>query len=581
MSITDSNEVWEQMKVNCIDKEVREVLESGYYCIPRFQRPFSWDRENIEDFWGDTIVNSDSDYFIGSIVTYKGKPNTRNIVDGQQRLTTITMILCGIRNFFKQEKFEDLAKGVHKLIERPDISNNQQYVLQTETSYPFFHEHIQKFGIPDNGIEIGEEEKRLKAAFDLICGNIKSVVDAAKGNTSLNAEKKADKIKSGLSILRDRILSLKLIFIELDNEDDAYLIFETLNTRGKDLNVADLVKNHLTKLIRTRNANVDLPRDRWEKILAFFEESESDLKMDTFLHHYWLSTHDFITSKRLFKAVRKHVDKANAKQFLSDIQKEANHYREIYEPSYKKWSKSEAKIQESLEALRLFNVQQPVPMLLSILREYHASRLSLKHTIGILSAIEKFHFIFTAVTSQRSSGGISFMYAFHARSLMHAGNTADKIKVVNELKLKLRSKIPSYNEFEASFYEIGYSDVFTKLKKLVQYILGKISTHLSVGIVPDMEKMTIEHLLSQNSSDSLLKPDDKDIARIGNLIYTNSTINNTKLHNKSFADKKAIILNSNIPIDEYLKKASKWDTKAIEGRTKYLAKLAFEKIWRI
>ncbi len=569
------------MKVNCIDKEIREVLESGYYCIPRFQRPFSWERENIEDFWNDTIVNSDSDYFIGSIVTYKGKPNTRNIVDGQQRLTTITMILCGIRNFFKEKRFEDLAKGVHKLVERPDISNNQQYVLQTETSYPFFHEHIQKFGIPDSEVETGEEEMRLKAAFDLICGNIKSVVDSVENDASLSAEKKVNKIQSELTNLRDRILSLKLIFIELDNEDDAYLIFETLNTRGKDLNVADLVKNHLTKLLRTRNANVDLPRDKWEKILAFFEESESDLKMDTFLHHYWLSTHDFITSKRLFKAVRKHVDKANAKQFLSDIQKEANHYREIYEPSYKKWSKSEARIQESLEALRLFNVQQPVPMLLSILREYHSGRLSLKHTIGILSAIEKFHFIFTAVTSQRSSGGISFMYAFHARDLMHAGNAADKIKVINELKSKLRSKIPSYNEFEASFYEIGYSDVFTKLKKLVQYILGKISTHLSIGVVPDMEKMTIEHLLSQNSPGYLLKPDDKDIARIGNLIYANAKINNTQLSNKSFADKKAILLASNIPIDEYLKKASKWETKSIEERTKHLAKLAFDKIWRI
>jgi hypothetical protein len=96
-----------------------------------------------------------------------------------------------------------------------------------------------------------------------------------------------------------------------------------------------------------------------------------------------------------------------------------------------------------------------------------------------------------------------------------------------------------------------------------------------------MEKMTIEHLLSQNSPGYLLKPDDKDIARIGNLIYANAKINNTQLSNKSFADKKAILLASNIPIDEYLKKASKWETKSIEERTKHLAKLAFDKIWRI
>ena len=53
------------MKIRSIDKDIKDILESGFYRIPRFQRPYSWDRENIEDFWNDVIINADADYFIG------------------------------------------------------------------------------------------------------------------------------------------------------------------------------------------------------------------------------------------------------------------------------------------------------------------------------------------------------------------------------------------------------------------------------------------------------------------------------------------------------------------------------------
>ena len=172
------------------------------------------------------------------------------------------------------------------------------------------------------------------------------------------------------------------------------------------------------------------------------------------------------------------------------------------------------------------------------------------------------------------------MYALHARRLMRAATPAAKIAVVSDLKSKLRSRIPSYNEFEATFHEIAYSDIFTKQKKLVQYILGNISAHFSIGVAPDMEKMTIEHLSPQNPSSGTTKISDKEVARIGNLVYANAKINK-QLANKSFTEKKTLLLQSHVPIDEHIKKATKWNARAIEERTKYLAKLAYGKIWRI
>ncbi len=147
------------MKINSLDRDLQQISTSNFYKVPRFQRPYSWDKDNVADFWQDAIVDSDVDYFIGSIVVYKVKDDFLGIVDGQQRLTTITMLLCALRNIYRVEKLDDLATGLHKLIERTDINNKPQFVFQTETSYPYLQEYIQKEGKPDINPKIGEEEE--------------------------------------------------------------------------------------------------------------------------------------------------------------------------------------------------------------------------------------------------------------------------------------------------------------------------------------------------------------------------------------------------------------------------------------
>ena len=79
------------MKITCLEKEVGQLLSEAYYRIPRFQRPYSWDHGNVEEFWKDAVVETDGDYFIGNFVVYDEK-GTLGVVDGQQRLTTITQL---------------------------------------------------------------------------------------------------------------------------------------------------------------------------------------------------------------------------------------------------------------------------------------------------------------------------------------------------------------------------------------------------------------------------------------------------------------------------------------------------------
>jgi hypothetical protein len=563
-----------------MDKQVGQFLKESFYRIPRFQRPYSWDRTNIEDFWNDAVKENDEQYFIGNFVVYDDK-TALGVVDGQQRLTTITLLLCALRNTFQKEGFPDLAKGLHGLIERRDISDKLYYVLQTETSYPYFQEHIQKFGgKPGVPKEAGPEEQLLKQAFLYFQSNLTDLVDTVHDKPSISDKKKKVELQAELIKVRDKVLGLELIFTALDNDDDAYVIFETLNTRGKDLTLSDLVKGHLTRLLKPSNSGVDLTRDKWGQILQTFETSQAELSVSTFIHHYWLSRYEYITEKTLYKALRKQITKANARAFLDDLVKESKIYRYIHEPSSRTWKKEEFEIRDALKAMNLFKIKQQLPLVLSVMRHYEDQELKIRHVRTILEGIENFHFTFTAIASQRSSGGISFMYALAARELYKASGLEAKAKILHDFqKNKLKAKRPDYAEFEPSFLNLGYSSKMTKQKNLVKYILMKIYHSNSSGLTADSEQMTMEHVAPENpSKKGGLSAE--TVASIGNLILLNQNLNN-KLANKSFPDKVALLAKSHVWLDPVILAAKQWGAGEIEKRTKLLAENAYEKVWAL
>ena len=129
------------------------------------------------------------------------------------------------------------------------------------------------------------------------------------------------KTKLKLDELRDALFALKLIYVELDNEDDAYQVFETLNTRGKDLATTDLLKNHLARLLREKNALSDDVKVRWSSISDNIKAISGDgVELDSFLYHYWLANNAFTQRKDLFKVVRETItNKTTAKKLLDDL----------------------------------------------------------------------------------------------------------------------------------------------------------------------------------------------------------------------------------------------------------------------
>ena len=569
------------MEIKPLDQTIKNLLEGAFHKIPRFQRPYSWDRENVEDFWNDAIVADDPDYFIGSFVLYsaKGVTDVLYVVDGQQRLTTITLLLASTRDALHDMGFKPLAAGVQKLIEREDINNELQFVLDSETPYPYLQEQIQKYGERDDPGELGGEEKALKAAYDFLSGQIRKALESIDTDSTIAEKNKLEEKRAKLIGIRDKILRLQLISVQLSSDDDAYLIFETLNTRGKDLTVSDLVKNHLTRLLKPTHKGVDTTKDKWNGILELFDRSESDININRFLHHSWLSRKPYTTEKKLFKEIKKAVDQKSAREFLDTLVSDANLYRLVLEPDSFKWGKTERVVADSIQALNVFRVVQPVPMMLSLVREYRNEGITLKQTKAVFRSMENFHVQFTAVTSQRTGGGTAFMYALSARQLLEAQSKDERAQVIKEFVGKLRDRVPSYDEFEAAFAEIRFTDDNTRQRQLVRYLLRRIDEYLRTGTPPNYDVMTIEHLAPQKPlSNATATPD--AVGMMGNLLLVTEELNKN-LANKAFGEKIKILKKSDVLLDDSLKNASKWDDSTIENRSKALAKLCYEKVFKV
>jgi len=575
------------MELHAYTKNLNEIFSlNKKYIVPRFQREYSWQKEEVNEFWEDitsyisptrkgskTLKNED--YFIGSLVLIGDDASfEHSIVDGQQRLTTLTIMLRALVDAFSAAGEEQIGLALYSnYIEGTDNDGKKYFKLINETPKPYFQNEIQYITSEQSDTPNTEEEKLLHEAFVFI----KSKLEKNSISKAYPAVPYADALKA----IRAQILNhLKFIYINVKKEDDAYSIFETLNARGMSLSSVDLIKNWIFRQVRKTHPS-DGAKEEWRKIGAELRSRQSTIDIDTFFRHHWNSKYGYSSEDRIyksFKTLTQNGEISDAKEFLKALSSEAKTYNKICNPLEIDWKgQAEKSIYSSLSALNLFKVTQTRPFLLALLE--NKKNIKTPHLIGIVKTLENFHFIFTAICSSRASG-LDGKYAKSAKEIRYSTNKTDSKAILNDLIESLIQKIPSESIFIESFSNLWFCNTYEKDKKLIQYLFGKIEAFRQGTSELKINEFSLEHIQDQ-------KHNSPHMGMIGNLIPLSASLNNKIPENSTLQTKLTYYKESSLnTVKETVKEIEsknlkEWTDEEIKRKTKLIGQEVYKSIMKL
>lgn len=500
------------MNIESKDFKIENIFSRRQYIIPDYQRDYSWTvDEEISVFWDDFLyyINSNpkTNFFIGPMV-YKAEninASEFEVIDGQQRLITFAILLSVIVSLFKKYDKKDLAEGLRQYLIYKDTKNNEQLVINTVESHPFFQKKI--FHDEDIRPTKKKSEQLIEKAREFFELSIEEELN--------KINKKSEKIKH-LESIRDYILNIDTVIIVSNDETDAFTIFETINTRGKDLTSLDLLKNYIFKNYPGQ-IGVREPKETWKKVTKNIEFDRG-----TFFNRFWASWILKVTENKLYRRftdymrdTKKNTEFPNTKILLEEIFIASKIYKKITKPHIDDWSKD--KNQQVFYYIKninkLFNLKVHYPFLLAIFEEYENGQINIKLLNNTLSLMENFHFVFTHIVSKRASG-LDSKYSKYANRIRKEKN---KDKVIKDLKKELASKMPKKDEYIEKFKELN----FEKNKDTIKFILFRLEKERDPALIVDLELNSIEHL-EPKSSKAL------NVHNIGNLFLLEEDYNSKK-----------------------------------------------------
>jgi len=541
------------MNVEAHSQTIENVFRKGKYIIPEYQREYDWTDENLSEFLQDINETEEENYFIGHMVC-EGKYNGSSfkVIDGQQRITTITIMLSVLRDIFYEKEENNLADGLHDSYIFSKNKDNEKYViLDNQMPYPILQLYVQsKPDQKDQKIKPHKlGEKKIINAYDKFKKEWKDL--------SIEALKK----------LRDKILNLEIIFVAVDDEVDAFTIFETLNAKGKDLTPLDLIKNQVFKNYQ-KQIHINEPTDSWKEVIN--NSKEKNLK---FLNYFWSSKYKKVSDRKIYKEFMKEslTIQFNYNDFLKELLEDSKTFKKIITPKIEDWkNQGEFQVYLSLEAIQIFKIQVVTSLLISLIREYNRKNISLVYLRKALSAIEGFHFVNNAIVGARSSG-LDTMYSRISRDLYKANNKQNKHIIIDKMIDKLRGKLPNIDTFKSKLdSRLYFSSSQTKQKKLVQYVLKRFEYEKQNYNI-HLQNLSLEHIYPEKFDNHWNKIDLIYIKNIGNLVLLDKDIN-SKVGNKDYKTKKAIITNDStlITTKEVFSKYIDWNQDKIEDRKEKL-----------
>lgn len=532
------------------------------FVIPIYQRVYSWEKEQCKQLWDDIIKTGGNDqiegHFIGSIVfvhdgIYTTNYNELLIIDGQQRLTTITLLFIALRNHSSDE------------VKRKEI---ESYLINSNKDGDKKFRLILSESDKDTLLSLIDKNKRKPSELSLkITENFKLFEEWIRKNTD-----KLETIFKGLK-------KLMIVWIALEKgKDDPQLIFESMNSKGVELTKTDLIRNYIIMETEVKKQE-DFYNQYWRAMEEDFKQSKKQSKKEDlfnqFVRHYLtIKTREIPNINKVYEAFKRYQQERGIETevLLQDLQKYCGYFCQI---AFKK--EADKDLNKALSFLVDLEMDVIYPLLLELYSDYKDGVLSKQDFIPIIALTESY--ICRRAVCGLGTNSLNKIFASFTKKI-NKDQYLESIKA-HFLSLETtKGKFPKDSEFKNLFITIDFYNL--KEKKYFFERLEKFNTEEPV----DTQKCNIEHIIPQTLTpewqrdlgENFKAIHEKYLHTIGNLTLTGY---NSEYSNKPFKEKRDMEKGFNqspLKLNQSLKDLESFGEKEIEKRANDLADWAL-KIW--
>lgn len=557
----------------------RKLIGNGLtYRIPRFQRDYSWTDEEWEDLWADILGTvcdgGEPAHYMGYLVLQSRNEKSFDVIDGQQRLTTLSLIVLAVLSNLKRLVAEgknpdhnrqrlDQIRSTYIGYLDPVTLVTQSKLTLNRNNDSYFQSYLVPLGhLPVRGFRASEHS--LRKAFEWFERRVRDHVRKQGGDEGVA-------LASLVETMSDRLF---FTVISVTDELNAYKVFETLNARGVRLSSTDLLKNYLFSVLHKQHGEhpheMQALEDRWESMVTRLgAESFPD-----FLRSHWNSRRSFVRTGDLFKSIRGKVgDRAAVFDLLRGMEEDMDTYLALTNPEASHWPE---KLKASAQQLRMFRVRQSFPLILAAARHLGLDDLG-RVLRGCVVIAFRYNVIGNLPTNDQER-----VYYGAAQRIIVAGAGGVTANTILE---SLHEIYPRDEAFRVAFSEKVIRTSDSRNNRVVRYILCALE-HQHSGQDYEFESATfnVEHVLPQHPGQGWERFSEEEIEamtyRIGNMALLTKGANKD-LGNLAYEAKRAVYQASNFGLTQKLgDENDHWSPERIESRQKGLAKIATA-VWRI
>lgn len=555
-----------EAKEKVVLSEVISGMKLQFY-IPVFQRNYSWNEKNCERLFNDILDLTDDktkSHFIGSFVYKLNKfidtqYNQFVLIDGQQRLTSLTLILKALNDYLKQfgEEYKDLMDEISEGYLYNKFAKDEKLRLKLKPN----KDDDENFNyLMNNDLDSIKKDSLIYQNYKYFYNRINSM-------------------QCTIDDFYNALQRLEGVSITLDEQDNPQLIFESLNSTGMDLNDVDLIRNFL--LMNCKPEEQDrLYKEYWIKL-----EQKLDNNFTGFVRDFLSLKNGTVTQdgkNKVYFAFRKYYDKINygLEDFLSEWINYSQTYCMLLYPLIKTDKKTD--IQKALNDTIELNMKTTYPFLLGIMLDYNNNLIDKENTVKIIRLIESYGVRRSICGVQ--GGALSMQMASLYKELLekYKNNFYDDtyIKVATKMaSVNTNAYFPKDEQFKEEFTR---RDMYTS--KLRKYILDRLESFGQNKEVVNTDNLTIEHVMPYTLNkewEKYLNIEDVEEFheqyknRIGNLTLT---AYNSEMSQKLFNEKKIHVEFSRLFLNKYFLNVETWNKSEIDARGLELFKIA-KKIW--